>query len=131
MTGDSFVIENNDFLSLVVADSSPISVVVDDPDPVAVVIVQGPQGTTGATGATGPRGGALGVSEVLSAQLQNGVTTTFSLANTVDTTQAVQVFRNGLLEVPTVGFLATSSAITFTTAPLSSDIVTIVYQKVQ
>jgi hypothetical protein len=122
---NSFAVNQNDFISVVVSDPSAVSVVVPDPAPFQFV------GVLGAQGPAGPRGpGGSAVSEVVSGQLQNGVATTFSLANTVDTSQAVQVYRNGLMEVPGVGFSATSNSIIFTTPPLSSDVVAVVYQKV-
>jgi hypothetical protein len=122
---ESFVINQNDFVSVVVSDPVPVSVSVSDPVPFQFVGLLGPAGPVG------PRGpGGSAVCEVVSAQLQNGVATTFSLANAIDTSQAVQVFRNGLLEVPGVGFSATSTSIVFTSPPLSSDVVSVIYQKV-
>jgi hypothetical protein len=55
----------------------------------------------------------------------------FPLSQVANTSQAVQVFRNGLMEVPGQGFLATSTSVTFTTPPLVSDVLTVVYQKAQ
>jgi hypothetical protein len=129
MTADSFVIGDGGLVSVVVADSAPIGVLVADPEPVGVVTVLGPVGPVGERGPAGA-GGSL-VCEVLSAQLQNGVTATFVLANAVDTSQAVQVFRNGLLEVPGVGFSFSSVSITFSSPPLGSDVVAVVYEKAQ
>jgi len=119
MTADSFVIGDGGLVSVVVADSVPVGVLVADPEPVGVVTVLGPRG---------PGGSA--VCEVVSQQLQNGVVSTFFLANTVDGSQAVQVFRNGLLEVPGVGFSVGLNSVTFSSPPLNSDVVAVVYQKV-
>lgn len=125
MTADSFVIGDGGLVSVVVADSVPVGVLVADPEPVGVVTVLGPAGPVG------PRGpGGSAVSEVVSQQLQNGVVLTFVLANAVDGSQAVQVYRNGLLEVLGVGFSVGLNSITFSSPPLSSDVVVVVYQKV-
>jgi hypothetical protein len=121
-------------------DSPQVNVDVEE-SVVAVVVVSGepglnglpgPTGLTGAPGATGPAGpiGNL-VHEVVPQQLQNGSNATFSLSNLLDTSKTVQVFRNGLLEVPGVGFSATSSSITFSTPPMVTDIVAVIYQKVE
>ena len=115
--------------SFVISQGDLVSVVDADPVTVGVVTVLGPQGAPGATGARGP--GSSAVCEVVSQQLQNGVTSTFTLANAVDLSQAVQVFRNGLLEVLGVGFSVSSGSVTFSTPPLSSDLVAVVYQKIQ
>lgn len=125
MTADSFVIGDGGLVSVVVADSVPVGVLVADPQPVGVVTVLGP------VGPVGPRGpGGSAVCEVVSQQLQNGVVSTFFLANAVDGSQAVQVFRNGLLEVPGVGFSVGLNSVTFSSPPLNSDVVAVVYQKV-
>jgi hypothetical protein len=88
-------------------------------------------GFLGPIGPTGPKGsGNETVSQVISGSLQNGVTSTFTLSQAADITQAVQVFRNGLLEIPVVGFTVTQNSVTLTTPPLSSDVVAVIYQKV-
>lgn len=95
----------------------------------------GPRGETGATGATGARGepgsSSITVCDVLPSQNQNGTNVTFSLSQTANINHAVQVFRNGLMEIPGQGFLVTSTSVTFTTPPLDSDVLTVVYQKAQ
>jgi hypothetical protein len=96
-----------------------------------VVIVEtmgprGPQGETGPPGLT-----YLAISQVLPAQFQNGVNATFALSDTADLSQAIQVFRNGLLEIPGLGYLVTETSVTFTTPPLDSDVIAVVYQKAQ
>ncbi len=96
-----------------------------------VIVVE----TTGPTGASGPPGtpGTLGVSisEVLPAEYQDGVNDTFPLSVSADLSQAFQVFRNGLLEIQGHGYLVTPTHVTFTTPPLDSDVLTVVYQKAQ
>ena len=95
---------------------------------VVVVETMGPRGPTGLTGPPGP--GFNGVAEVID-QEQDGVATTFLLSNAPDLTQTVQVFRNGLLEMPGYSYSVTSTSVTFTTPPLSNDVLTVVYQKAQ
>ena len=56
---------------------------------------------------------------------------TFPLADVADLSQSIQVFRNGLLEVPGIGYLVTEDSVTFTTPPLNSDVIAVVYQKAQ
>jgi hypothetical protein len=91
-----------------------------------------PRGNDGPVGPTGPAGPAGNLAyEVVPQQLQNGTNATFALSNLIDTSKAVQVFRNGLLEVPGVGFSAAASSITFSTPPLVTDVVAVIYQKVQ
>ena len=99
-----------------VADTNPT---------VLVVETMGPQGPPG------PPGTSAAVSEVLSAEDQNGINDTFPLSNIIDTTKAVLVFRNGLVEVQGLGYLVTPTSVTFTTPPLGSDVLTVVYQKAQ
>ena len=93
------------------------------------VIPRGNDGPVGPTGPAGPTGNLA--YEVVPQQLQNGTNATFALSNLIDTSKAVQVFRNGLLEVPGVGFSAAASSITFSTPPLVTDVVAVIYQKVQ
>lgn len=114
---DAFVIHPDDV----------VYVVVDDPvltgDPVAVVLVGGPAGPAGEPGTSVEL-----FTEVLPAELQDGVEVTFELSRVALIPAQVQVFRNGLLEVPNVGFTATATEITFSTAPLDSDVVAVSYQ---
>lgn len=103
----------------------------DTPISSSVVVVEtmGPQGASGAPGAPGT--GNLSISEVLSTEYQDGVNDTFPLSVTADLSQAFQVFRNGLLEVQGHGYLVTPTHVTFTTPPLDSDVLTVIYQKAQ
>lgn len=96
---------------------------------VVVVETMGPRGPEGPPGPPGLT--YIAISEVLPAQLQNGVNATFALTNTADLTKAIQVFRNGLLEIPGQGYLVTENSVTFTTPPLDSDVLTVIYQKAQ
>ena len=108
-----------------------------DPSPgVVIVETMGPQGQIGPLGPVGPVGprgepGVVILSETLPSQFQNGTNLVFPLSQVANTSQAVQVFRNGLMEIPGQGFLATSTSVTFTTPPLVSDVLTVVYQKAQ
>lgn len=96
---------------------------------VVIVETMGPQGPAGEDGPPGLT--YVSVSEVLSAQLQNGVNSTFSFSETADLTKDIKVFRNGLMETPGQGYLVTGNAVTFTTPPLDSDVIAVVYQKAQ
>lgn len=95
---------------------------------VVVVETMGPRGQTGPVGPVGP--GFNGVLEVIN-QEQDGVATTFTLSNSANLNQVFQVFRNGLLEVPGYSYSMTATSVTFTTPPLSNDVLTVVYQKAQ
>lgn len=94
--------------------------------------VQGPAGTTGPAGPSGPQGdpgpGYHLYVQTINPALQNGITTTFALTDTADLSQAVQVFRNGLLETPVTGYTATTTTVTLTTPPLATDVVLVHYQ---
>lgn len=96
---------------------------------VVVVETMGPQGPPGDQGPPGLT--YIATAEVLPAQLQNGVNTTFPLSDDADLTKTIQVFRNGLLEVLGQGYLVTETGVTFTTPPLDSDVVTVIYQRAQ
>ena len=98
---------------------------------VAVVERIGPRGNPGPTGPAGPPGSDLATSEVISGQYQDGVNAVFPLSSVADLSQAVQVFRNGLLETPGIGYQVTPTHVTFTTPPLDDDVLTVIYQKAQ
>lgn len=102
----------------------------ESPLPVVVVETMGPRGPQGEQGPPGVSYLAT-ISEVIPAQLQDGVTTTFGLSSSADLTQSVQVFRNGLMEVAGQGYFVTETEVTFTTPPLNSDVLTVVYQKAE
>jgi hypothetical protein len=69
------------------------------------------------------------VSETLLSSYQNGTNITFPLSSKTDVPGTVQVFRNGLMEVYGIGYLATEDNVTFSSPPLSDDTIVIVYQK--
>lgn len=97
---------------------------------VIVVETMGPRGPKGDAGPPGPAANPA-TSEVLPAESQNGINTTFSLSGTIDLSHAIQVFRNGLLEIQGHGYLVTPNTVTFTTPPLDSDVIAVIYQKAQ
>lgn len=96
---------------------------------VVIVETMGPPGPPGEPGPSGLT--YLATSEVLPAQYQNGVNATFPLSDEADLSQTIQVFRNGLQEVPGIGYLVTQNSVTFTSPPLDSDVIAVVYQKAQ
>ena len=95
----------------------------------------GEDGVDGTDGDRGPKGDPgttyVIVTEVLSNELQDGVNVHFSLNHEAVLNSAVQVFRNGLMEVYGLGYTATTTHVTFATPPLDSDILVAVYEKVQ
>lgn len=100
---------------------------VDNNPNVVILETMGPPGPPGPPGPVAPPP----ISEVLPSESQNGVNATFSLSEQVDISQAIQVFRNGLLEIRGLGYLVTENTVTFTTPPLDSDVIAVVYQKAQ
>lgn len=99
------------------------------PPSVTVVEIAGPPGPEGPRGPVGPS--SLQVAEVIAVEYQDGINDTFSLSDLVDLDQAVLVLRNGLMEVEGHGYLMGSNSVTFTTPPLDSDVLTVVYKKAQ
>lgn len=116
---DSFLIHPDDVVYVVIDDPA-LTVEVATGEPVAVVMVAGPQGPPGRN--------AEFHNAVLPAEEQDGVNTVFTLSPVARIPSQIQVFRNGLLEVPGVGFTATASTLTFSTAPLDSDVVAVIYE---
>lgn len=99
---------------------------------------QGASGAPGEDGVDGDRGpkGDQGqsyplVTETLSNEFQDGVNVSFSFNGEAYSPTSVQVFRNGLKEVYGLGYSATTTHVTFTTAPLDSDIIEVIYQIVE
>lgn len=99
---------------------------------------QGVQGERGPAGVRGPRGdigpvGPTGATYRIVAEeitgVQDGVNAVFTLSDTPAANQAVQVYRNGLLELPEIAFWVANDSVTFTTPPLSDDVVVVIYQK--
>lgn len=96
-----------------------------------IIETMGPRGPKGDKGDRGAPGSDLLISEVLSSDYQDGENVLFPLSNSADLSQAFQVFRNGLLEIPGHGYLVTPTHVTFTTPPLGDDVLTVIYQKAQ
>lgn len=95
----------------------------------------GEDGVDGSVGERGPKG-EPGNSyplfvETLSNEFQDGVNVSFAFTNETYSPSSVQVFRNGLKEIYGLGYSATTTHVTFTTAPLDSDIIEVIYQIVQ
>lgn len=123
MTADTFVIHPDDVVAVSFPDIAPyVTVAVEEPIPFGAILISGPQGPQGTPGPGEP------VMEILPANLQNGQRTTFDLLQTARNPMTVAVLRNGLAEVYGVGFTATHSTITFTTAPLGTDVVVVRYE---
>lgn len=95
----------------------------------------GLDGTDGLAGDRGPKGDPgesyPTIVETLSNEFQDGVNVSFAFTNTTYSPSSVQVFRNGLKEVYGLGYSATTTHVTFTSPPLDSDIIEVVYQIVQ
>ena len=109
-------------LTFEVAVEHPAIDVVITPVVVNTVVVAGP---TGLRGVPGP-----GVNVVVDTITGDNVTTTFPLSQDTIDNGSVQAFRNGLTEVSGVGFIVgynEGSTVTFTTAPLSDDVVVVRY----
>ena len=86
--------------------------------------------SVGATGATGATGAAVEVQ--VQTLVGDGTETDFQLDTPAAANSSVQVFRNGLAEMPGVGFTTRSEAgntvVGFSSAPLADDEVQVVYQ---
>lgn len=94
--------------------------------------IDGADGTAGDRGPKGDPGTSfILVTEILDSEFQDGVNLSFPLQDVSVSPNAVQVFRNGLMEIYGLGYTATTTHVTFTTAPLDSDIIVFVYEKVQ
>lgn len=91
-------------------------------DGARVVVVAKP----GPPGPTGPSGAGTGVFNETPSGTQDGVNAVFTLANTPQS-GSTTVYRNGLREVLGTGYTATSSTLTFSTPPLSSDVIRVDY----
>lgn len=93
---------------------------------VVVVETMGPQGPPGEPG---PPGEAA-IQEVIPTEVQNGIEDTFPLQYHADLSKSFQVFRNGLMESRNSSYVPTSTHVTFSSPPLESDFVTLVYYKI-
>lgn len=100
-----------------VTDVPQVDVVVEE-NIVAAVLVAGPPG---------PPAAGDPVTDLLPQIMQDGINTQFPLTYEAISVESIQVFRNGLAEIRGVGFTATTSEITFTTAPLDSDVIAVHY----
>lgn len=99
--------------------ATPTVDVTPDPDGAQVVVVAVP-------GPPGPPGDGTYVLNETPSGTQNGINVEFTLAHAPQT-GSTSVYRNGLREVIGVGYSVSGSGITFTTAPLSSDVLTVDY----
>jgi hypothetical protein len=89
---------------------------------VTAVLVGGPAGATGPPGA-----GLILRTDVMPATTNSS----YTLPQTAASVGSVQVSRNGLIEVPGVGFTVVNSGgstvVTLTTAPLLTDVLVVTY----
>lgn len=93
---------------------------------IAAVPQIGQRGVQGPVGAVGPAGPvAIAVAEI-PAGVSNGVNLAFTVSRNF-IPNSLQVFRNGLLELIGVGYTLSSTTLTFTTAPLVTDLITVTY----
>ena len=104
-----------------------VEVLINDSTPTFNALVGpglvGPRGLQGVAGKT-----YVNRSEIISQSLQNGTRLTFPLTYLSAFPTNIQVFRNGLMEMYMIGYTSTATNLTFTTAPLSSDVIIAVYQ---
>lgn len=113
---------------------SPSSVEVEvNAIPEVTVALGGPTvvfaATPGPPGQTGPRGASGSGAQIYGetpAGTQDGVNETFTLANTFQA-GSTSVYRNGLREKLGICYTESSPDITFTTAPLSNDVLEVDY----
>lgn len=113
------------FLDIIIDDEIDVSVV--DDEPIDISTIDGEITVVEFPGIRGPRGpSATTHTAVLDAG--DGETFVFQLPELAQHPERVQVFRNGLCEVYGIGFTATESFITFTTAPLDSDVISVSYE---
>ena len=103
----------------VVADSFDV---VADPNPPQVIIVAVP----GPPGPPGPAGDGTPILNEVPSGVQDGVNTVFVLVNTPQP-GSTALYRNGLRELLGIGYVVAGPTITFSTAPLSSDEITVDY----
>lgn len=103
----------------VVADS--VDVVADPNGPQVIVVA-----TPGPPGPPGPPGDGAPVFGEKPTGTQNGINVSFTLIHTPQA-GSTSLYRNGLREVLGVGYSVSGADITFSTAPLSSDEITVDY----
>lgn len=90
---------------------------------VLVVAVPGPRGPAGETGLPG---NGVSIFNEIPSGAKDGINLVFALAHTPQA-GTTMVYRNGLREQLSVGYIESGAEITFTTAPLSSDEITADY----
>jgi hypothetical protein len=98
----------------------PVTVTPRDGARVIVVPTQGPPGPPG------PPGDGTQVFNETPSGIQDGANADFSLAY-IPKTGSITSYRNGLRESPGSGYTASGSSITFSTPPLSSDVLIVDY----
>lgn len=102
--------------------ASPTVDVTPDASGAQVIVVA----TPGPRGLPGPAGDGTQVFNETPSGVKDGANAVFTLAHTPQV-GAVSVYRNGLREVLGVGYTVAGSNITFSTPPLSSDVLTVDY----
>jgi hypothetical protein len=107
-------------IDLEVDDFDEIALEIDDTAEVLIVAVEGEQGPPG------PPGDAEPIFNETPSGVQDGSNTVFTLAEGPQA-NSTTVYRNGLREYLGVGYTETESGITFTTAPLPDDEITVDY----
>jgi hypothetical protein len=117
MATDNLLILHGDVVDITVSEAPSITLAVATP----------PANNLDLLLVTGASGGGSMFLDTVPAEQQDGTTVVFALPRTAALPGQVQVFRNGLAEVNGLTFTATTTAITFSTAPLRSDIVVALY----
>jgi len=93
--------------------------------------IRGEPGTPGAKGDKGDQGdpgpGVQIFTGALQGQLQDGINARFTLPLPASSADAIEVYRNGLLEVRGLSFSSTQNEVMFTSPPLVDDIISVTY----
>lgn len=113
-------------------DVDQSSIDLEQGEPSVIIAALPIKGDTGATGAASWNPSDV-VTEIMDFTLQDGTRDTFPLAHEAYAS-TVEVYRNGLMEFDGIGYGISSPTtvthVTFTTAPLSSDVISVRYLKV-
>lgn len=115
-------------IEVFVPDSADIEAITDtvdltaDPSGAAVVLVAAP----GPPGPRGVPGNGASVYNEPPGGARNGINATFTLAFT-PVPGSTAVYRNGLREIPGVGYTQSGTTLVFATAPLADDVLTVDY----
>jgi hypothetical protein len=121
MTEQPILLPSGAVVTLAPPGPPQIAVVPPGPTPVLIMPVPGVPGVEGPSGSNAP------VENEIPGGTQNGVNEVFTLVNSY-LAGSTQVFRNGLRERLNVGYNESGAAqITFTTAPLVTDVLTVDY----